>query len=370
MPVLAAGLAVAVAVSGCGEAEPAAGRQGDWREVAGSPLSPRVAAVGVWTGREVLLIGGRNGSLCPPNVHCVTDGTPLADGAALDPRTGRWRRIADAPVPVPFGQAVVLGQTAYLLPTPGPVDQDGLLAYRIDEDRWHWLPVPFDTGAWYQLTTAGDRLIASLQSDEAGPGEDFSYHPETGDWTALPPDPLGDLHGRTMVWTGDELVLFGNRLAHDPAAPPPVVSAAAHDPASGTWRELPDSEILASAPWVVADGSLVNPTMHDGGGTHPYGGKLDPATGQWSPLPERPAGAEFSAGAYTGSTAIYHGVRDVVLDVAADRWVRLPAVPDRVDSGRTVLAAGTDLVAFGGVHWTSDAEPELTHRTWLWSPPR
>jgi hypothetical protein len=325
----------------------------------------------------VLLVGGRDGELCPPNAACSTDGTPLADGAALDRGTGRWRTIADAPVPVTDLRAQVIGQVAYFLPHPfGPGAGKGLLTYRVDEDRWQWQPVPFGAAEWYQLAVAEGRLVAYLGSDEQVRSADYLLDPETGSWTELPPDPLGELHSRTMAWTGDELVLFGNPL--EPArSGPPVVRAAALELATEDWRALPDSEILASAPWLVADGSLVNPTLGDADGgevdnwghSYPYGGRLDLQTGQWSPLPEPPAGIDHAAGAYAGSTAIYHGVRDAVLDAATGQWVRLPAIPDSGVTSRTVVAAGTDLVAFGGVAWDGGgSEPHLSNRTWTWRP--
>jgi hypothetical protein len=332
--------------------------------------------VGLWTGREVLLIGGANGALCPPNAGCTSDGTSLADGAAFDPRTGGWRSIADAPVPLRLSPAAVAGQTAYLLPY-SLERVSGLLAYEIGEDRWHEVPLPVDSDGWYQLA-AGDRLVAYLGSHEGGSGEDFVYDPAAERWRPLPADPLGDSFDRTMVWTGDELVLFGAELVPNPGAEEPaVVRAAALDLATGSWRRLPDSEILSSGPWLVADGVLVNPSLGgaDGGETnnwgrfYPNGGRLDPATGEWSPLPEPPAGVEYAAGAFGSSTAVYTGVREAVLDVNANRWVGLPGVPDiAFESSHTVVAAGTDLVAFGGVYWASMVEPELTNQLWIWSP--
>jgi hypothetical protein len=134
-----------MAAAACGRAGPpvtgtstetAASRS--WREIPGSPLVPREAALGLWTGREVLLIGGSDASRCPPGADCAADSTPLADGAAVDPRAGSCRRLAYSPVPFSWGRGVVVGQTAYILPgTSGPADADELLAYQIDQDRWH-----------------------------------------------------------------------------------------------------------------------------------------------------------------------------------------------------------------------------------------
>lgn len=336
-----------------------------WQEIEDSPLSPRAQAVGLWTGREVLQIGGLNGELCPPSADCLINGTPLADGAALDPRTGQWRRIADAPVPIAGARAAVVGQTAYLMPhTPDPAAETSLLAYDIDDDQWQWLPVPFDSEDWYELAAAGDQLLAYLVSDEQAHTEDFLFDPATGSWRALPPDPLPDSWGRTMDSTGDELVLLSHELA-DTETSPPLTLAAAFDPAAGSWRRLPDLDVPLAGPFLAVDGLLVSATVREAA---PMGGRLDPANGEWSPLPPPPSGIEHAAGVFTDSSARYFGIRDAVFDVTFDRWVQLPVLPDGGFASHTIVAAGTDLVAFSGVRWQG-MEPELSNQTWVWSPP-
>jgi hypothetical protein len=61
-----------------------------WRAIADGPLSPRAGAPSVWTGTEMIVWGGAG-----PGPGRGSQG--LVDGAAYDPRTDRWRRIADAP---------------------------------------------------------------------------------------------------------------------------------------------------------------------------------------------------------------------------------------------------------------------------------
>ncbi len=61
--------AVGVARFGTGPWSPAipgATAVSGWRELPGSPLSPRVQALGLWTGEEALIIGGSD-TPCPPN---------------------------------------------------------------------------------------------------------------------------------------------------------------------------------------------------------------------------------------------------------------------------------------------------------------
>ena len=112
--------------------EPVAQRSAGWSALPASPLSPREAALGLWTGREVLLIGGSDAPPCPASASCVEDRTPLVDGAAFDPATNRWRTIADSPVPLVGGRGVVVGPAAYVLPVAA---EGHLLQYRVDDDE-------------------------------------------------------------------------------------------------------------------------------------------------------------------------------------------------------------------------------------------
>ena len=349
---------------------------GGWRELAGSPLAPRQAGAALWTGHEVLIIGGTD-QVCPPNALCTVDETPLPDAAAVDPATGRWRRISDPPVPVLDAQGVVVGQTAYL--RLSPVDRavrGELLTYPIGPDRWEWLPTPVADIGEYELAPAGDGLVLFRSSGMATPGGDHLFDPASGRWQALPPGPLDAALYRSAVWTGRGLVLFGY-LEEPDSQPdrPSVVSAAALDLSTGRWRRLPDSEILHPRPWLAAGGRLVNPLLggSDGGDswgrTYPYGGILDPATGQWSPLPEPPAGQGPAAGAYSATGAVYVGSSGAVLDTTAGTWGVVPADPDGDIAGRSLVAAGTDLLIFGGVDWSADATyGALLASAWVWTP--
>jgi hypothetical protein len=345
-----------------------------WREVRDPPLSPRQAALGLWTGREVLLVGGSDASPCPPSASCVADPTPLRDGAALDPAAHRWRRIADSPVPLADPQGVVVGSSAYILG-----DRRELLVYRVDRDRWQRIAVPFDPAAGYGLVAAGDRVVAFLGSDEGRPGRDYAFDPATAAWTALPADPLGAGFDRAMAWTGRELVLFDHELVPDPGARKPAITrAAVLDPTTRSWRRLPDSAILSTSPWIMAGDRLVNPTVGgaDGGAvgnwgrTFPDGGSVAPATGIWSALPKAPAGDLASIGARTGTAAIYYGVAGLLLDTTTNSWLTVRAMPGPAVSGCTIVAAGVNLLVSGGARWTDPQGPgTLVDDVWLWVPP-
>ncbi|GID30704.1 hypothetical protein [Paractinoplanes brasiliensis] len=363
-----------------GSSEQEARREG-WRQVSAGPLGPREQALGLWTGREVLLIGGAGGPPCPPNASCATDPTPLTDAAALDPGTNGWRTIAAPPVPTLGAQGVVLGSTAFVLPYGSRRE---LLVYRVDRDAWSRLPTPFDPARGFQLVAAGNGLVAYGGTDEAGPGDDFLLDPGTGTWTTLPADPLGPAFDRSMAWTGSELALFEHELVPNPGADgPSLTRAALLDLDSRSWRRLPDLPMLRTGPWLATGDELVNPTLGgaDGGQvgnwgrSYPNGGIVDPATGAWSPLPDPPGGHSLEAealggGARTGTAALYPGPADAVLDTVTNTWERPGDPSPRNVTGRTVVAAGAAMVIFGGARWDKDDGGTLLDDTWIWTPGR
>jgi hypothetical protein len=60
-----------------------------WRRIATSPLASREQSAWSWTGRELLVWGG---------IQYTQGRQTLADGAAYDPSTNRWRLLPKAPI--------------------------------------------------------------------------------------------------------------------------------------------------------------------------------------------------------------------------------------------------------------------------------
>ena len=390
LPALLAVTATALALGACGADGAGTGDAGSgaWRTLPAAPLSARAGGAALWTGREVLVVGGSDARPCPPNASCAVPTTPpLADGAAFDPRAGRWRRIADAPVPFDWAQGVVAGSTPYFWVPGGsgrPDAERAFLAYRIDEDRWERLPAPPGPREGDRaIVAAGDRIVAYAVSDEQGEQPDLLFDPRSGSWRELPPDPNGPAFDRSMGWSGRELILFDHELVPNPGArAPSLTRAAALDVDAGTWRRLPTSEILATGPWVLDHGRLINPTLGgaDGGEvgnwgrTYPNGGILDPRSGAWSALPDPPRGqAEmevFAAGVLTDGGGQFSGFRGWVLDAAAATWLQVPPrASDEHTTGQLVGAAGDDLFVFGGARWdAANRDATLVADAAVWSP--
>jgi hypothetical protein len=378
-------LVLALVAGGCAEQESSGRSSGAWDRLTPAPLSPRESTTALSIDGEAIFVGGSDADPCPPSADCAAPAAaPLRDGAAFDPGRREWTPIADAPVGFSFADSAVIDGTAYLL-VPGepgrPNAPAAFLRYRRAEDRWTRLPLP-PNARRRGLVATGDRVIAYTQSDEGGVIPDVAFDPGSGEWMPLPDDPLPRSFGRTMAWSGRELVLFAQELVPQPGSQEPsVVIAASFDPDRDAWRRLPDSEILGGgARWFAHGDQLILPALGsaDGGEVgnwgrpYPNGGILDLDGDRWLPLPDPPAGEdEFSAGVVAGDRSDVFGETGWILDAVAEDWVPIPPLRTGNDmvTGSSVAAAGRDVIAFGGVRWNDGEQIQLLDETWTWAVP-
>ena len=326
-----------------------------WTVLPAAPLSPRSLPVTVSVGTQALVIGGDAGPVCPPNADCVRPAgyEALRDGAAYDVATGRWHRLADAPLPIYGGRPAVVAGVVHLL-----VGRDGThLGYDVAADRWSRLPDPPGSEGHRPtaLVAAGDRLIAySGVTDRP----DLLYDPAARTWSALPKSPLEPAFDRQYVWTGRSLVLLAAADVPQPGgASPSFQRAAVLDLDSRRWRLLPDATGIVSGSFAWSwDGSrVVSPSRFD-----PYGGRagrrllttsgaLDPVTGRWARLPPGPPeGTQPESDVAMASSRRYKADGNALFDTALQRWVQVLAAPPEVGpySGQTWV--GDALLVWGG----------------------
>lgn len=133
-----------------------------WRALPPPPVAGE-AGTPVWTGQEVVVLGGQD--LRQRNVF--PDSADLPAGAALDPRSGIWRVIG---APPGFG-------------TPARMEQLFGLAV-----------------AW-----TGEAVVAVGGYPE---GAGLLYDPAADRWSALPSGPVDLVHG-AGAWTGEEFLVWG-----------------------------------------------------------------------------------------------------------------------------------------------------------------
>jgi N-acetylneuraminic acid mutarotase len=268
-----------------------------WRTLAPFPLGERSGEASAWTGRELIVVGGR----APRSAADASadNAVPTTTGAAFDPVRNTWRTIASMPGIGPSTaiwtgkQLVVLDATHVFRYDPTtdrwrdgtrpPFWRDGMVvvgtgkelllwagadeawdsskpatgihrdgaAYNPVTDRWRPIPdapVPArmaSAGVW-----TGHRMIVwggfgadgpTGTGDRGALGKGAAYDPTTDTWTALPASPLKARWGHEMVWTGREVLVWGGFVAYSPTDPSAQYprDGAAYDPVTRSWRRMP-----------------------------------------------------------------------------------------------------------------------------------
>jgi len=221
-----------------------------WRLLPDAPISASDATA-VWTGDEVIVLGGFDDRL---------------DAAAYDPATDEWRALADANGYLVSG-AVWTGTSVLTVldvlgpPLTGPSYHrlDGgrgqrLARYDLSTDTWR-----IDADARYASLVGvpdADGVTRTILAVPVEPGEPVDLLDAAGTpIDSLPAHPV-DLGGSTTaaagIWLGEEAV-FSIDSVDDWLFPSP--EAWALDAVAGTWRRLPgDVPILGAA---VAVGDVV-----------------------------------------------------------------------------------------------------------------
>ena len=245
------------------------------------PPAVRARAVSVWTGSELFFWGG----------DTDLGATHHDSGFAYDPATQKWRR----------------------LPAPPLAGRSSAAAVWTGEEVLIW-------GGW---TGSGD-------GTPLGDGAAFNH--ETRLWRMLPRAPLGPRRPAAAVWTGREVLLWGNASRFQAAR-----DGAAYDHAADRWRSLPPAPLAlneASAVWtgeeMVVFGALLDGNNHS---TTRYarGMAYDPGRDRWRELPDVPLSPQASSVAWTGKEVLAwdYELKAAAYDPNGDAWRRLPDLPLR-----------------------------------------
>ena len=171
----------------------------------------------MWTGENVIVWGGWIGR--PLGV-----GPPQPDGAAYRPATDRWRRIPEAPIPASAdGLAAWTGQEMLVwggwLPGGQPQPAPSGAAYDPATDTWRRIAAaPIRWGSSPDAVWTGEEWVIAMNRPRVIVVA--AYDPHDDKWRRLP-DIQGDLGDEVrLLWTGSELLLIAgtagpHRLSSD-----------------------------------------------------------------------------------------------------------------------------------------------------------
>jgi hypothetical protein len=217
---------------------------GRWRTLPAAPFGARYAAISVWTGTEMIIVGGqRDGT----GVNGATE--LLRDGAAYDPAHNRWRRIPDPP-----GCSPSVGTwTGVDLVVGGPCAGGSRSFATFDPARDIWTNVPAPPGDASQLVSIDGRVFAWNGTLNRGSVLDGSART----WTELPAYgiPQQTLDSVAVAFAGNRFAVVGMTRGSDTG--PDLASIALLDPNERAWHHYESDAVRPPDMMTAAAGSDV-----------------------------------------------------------------------------------------------------------------
>ena len=155
--------------------------------------------------------------------------------------------------------------------------------------------------------------------------------------SALPPSPLDRRQDHSLVWSGEEVLVWGG---HDSNQHEPFPDGAAYSPTTDSWRLLPENDLeprTRHSTVMVGEQMLVwggfTPTHSGAPGGHLArdGALYDPESDSWEPIAQAPLGRDSARGVVAGEHVVFgggHGERSkdifLVYSVEEDTWHTVP----------------------------------------------
>lgn len=219
------------------------------------------------------------------------------------------------------------------------------------------IDLTFATGA--RLTTTTSTPTATSEATTSTSTQSTTTTTIPNDSDPVPIGPLAPRGGASVVWTGEEMIVWGG--CPDEMCRTRFADGAAYNPATDSWRMIPDTPIPGVwyhlSTWTGSEMLIVGGTQ-----SNRTGAAYSPASDSWRVLPEAPFGVGFER--YDGAAlrdnvgAVWIGDRFLIWDPRSDQvsaylpdentWTPLPPTGLDVDLG-VLRWSGTDLVALGAL---------------------
>jgi hypothetical protein len=352
---------------------------GKWRALAAAPSPIGTLAAVAWTGKELVVWGGYKRNF--------GNGVPSSDGEVYDPRTGVWTKLPPAPLKPAAGAAAVWTGSEVIIVGGGSQTSvyDQAAAFDPATDTWQELAAPpvaareQMSGFW---TGTSAIFLGGNKADHHSYDDGASYSPTSDSWTYIPGPRLPASHPLdwpTYVQTGNQLIDFSAWL-HSFKLPNgggsnSGVDTFVYDSRHRTWRLLAHRASDGSPPPAPIEGVWTGETVVLQGFPYNCGGcrgpnaadyteQFHPNSGHWtsaSPQDNRDEVTvpgsnyypDYSGVAWLGKSMFAfvpvtgdNGEGDAdatVYDPVTNRWRALPAAPFACGTG-----GGTDSVTWTG----------------------
>ncbi|MGI9120122.1 MAG: Kelch repeat-containing protein [Acidimicrobiales bacterium] len=214
-----------------------------WRPLPPASISGRTAG-GTWTGEEMLVWGGT-----AMGSSGVVE--PLTDGAAYDPASDTWRPLA--PAPLAAREDVTSEWTGReMIVWGGRAGQEYLAdgaAYDPAADTWRPLaPAPLEGRVVRGVWSGTELLVWGGESATVALADGAAYDPAADTWRPMAPAPLSARRGFATVWAGEEMLVWGGAGGTGSFF---FGNGAGYDPRTNSWKELAPSfgRFIPTAHW-------------------------------------------------------------------------------------------------------------------------
>lgn len=350
--------------------------RGTWRPIAAPPIPPAAGMAGVWTGRQLVVWGG---SAAGGAAAGGDGGTwhPAGAGAAYDPATDRWEVLPPAPVTARVGATAVWSGREVLVwggaAGPDAFFADGA-AYDPAARRWRKLPAaPIRPRTGHEAVWTGREMVVwggyprccpidSVLHDPAA----AAFDPATDRWRRIgdvPPPWSGDDGTAVTVAEGDRPLVWrkGRLAAFDPTYSMWSEVPGAHPPGAPADPALPSTTADPFALGTATDGEVFTWTGRSGD-LRGLAWRAADATWRRTATLGAQGGGRLTAG---GPGRIYaaagQSTRVLEYRVGEDRWEELPLPPIPTRSYATLVWTGSELLFWGG---SGDEGPEMDGASW------
>jgi N-acetylneuraminic acid mutarotase len=343
-----------------------------WNDMAPTSASGRYYHTAVWSGAEMIVWGGFNGSY-------------LSDGQAYNVSTDAWRTIAPVTGAV-TGFAARYNHTAVWTGSKmivwggySPSYRSDGAAYDPSTNSWSSIASSPLVGRYgHTAVWTGTEMIVWGGYSPSYLSDGAAYNPATNTWRTLAAAPLSGRYSHTAVWTGEKMVVYGGYGTS--CASSYCGDAAAYDPASNTWTSLtpPSSDLdgryyatgvvagTATKPLAVfwgGYGSLVASSYYRNNG-----GIFDASAGTWKSMavPTEtvlPGSKRYYQTAWSSGDAVFiwggysstttYSPSGAIYDLATDTWKAMSDT--NVPAGRylaTAVWTGAEAIVWGGYSGT------------------
>jgi len=297
----------------------------------------KTSAVAVWTGTQVLITGGYNGSL-------------VYETHKYDPSLNTW---TSATVPSTFfsNNAVAWTGTEMLL-------------WSADSPSYLKIFNP-TSNAWSAASNAGSNYVDTTMlwtgtSALVWGGGSYSnvglqYNKAGNSWTAITGvnAPSGR-NSHSSVWTGTEMIIWGGSTASSVY----TNTGAKYNPTNSSWTTMSTVNAPSSRQWAASVWTGTEMIVWGGYGGEVDGGKYNPTSNTWTPITS--FGAPIGCGEYARNIpAVWTGTKLIVAgcnsgyggiyDSSTDTWQLIkPPSNVRPGFGHSLLWLGDRLLLWGG----------------------